>query len=205
MNVVKINYPAMDAISYLLYWEEDQAILVDCVPHAYEKVDRICKKLGKRVKTVLLTHGHIDHIECAKKFQNIGAKVCIGSGDSDKLYTDKNLSSWLGLKYIKMEADIELSSGRYCFNGHYVDVIETPGHTAGGVCFYIEGVLFTGDTLFAGDVGRTDFEDGDSQKLLESIKKLFDLYPGSTPIYPGHGYESTLEIEKKYNCSLVNL
>ncbi len=205
MNVVKINYPTMDAISYLLYWEEDQAILIDCVPHCYEKVDRICKKLGKKVKYVLLTHGHIDHIADAKKFQNSGAKVYIGRGDADKLYTDKNLAPMLGIRYIPMEANLELKSCRYCFNRHYVDVTETPGHTAGGVCFFIEGVLFTGDTLFAGSVGRTDFEDGDSQKLINSIKRLIELYPGNTPVYPGHGHETTLEIEKKYNFALVNL
>ena len=205
MNVIKISYPLMDAITYLLYWEEEQAILIDCVPHCYEKVDKICKKLGKRVKNVLLTHGHIDHIADAKKFQNSGAKIHIGSGDLAKLYTDDNLGPQLGIKYEKLEADVALKTDRYSFNGHYVDVLETPGHTSGSVCFYIEGVLFTGDTLFAGGVGRTDLKDGNTLRLMSSLKTLIESFSPETPIYPGHGYESTLEIEKRYNLSILNL
>ncbi|MBR2481128.1 MAG: MBL fold metallo-hydrolase [Clostridia bacterium] len=205
MNVVKIKYPLMDANSYLIYWEERQALLVDCVPHCFEKVEKICKSLNKYVTTILLTHGHIDHMIDAIKFQERGAKIYIGFHDRDKLHTDKNLAKMLGFKYEPTNADLFLKNGRYYLNGHHVDVVETPGHSAGSVCFFIEGVLFTGDTLFKGTVGRTDFEDSDYTKLMESIKLLKEKYTIDVPIYPGHGLETNFEIENEYNPYLKNL
>ena len=195
----------MDANSYLLYWEERQAILIDCVPHCFEKVNKLCRSLDKYVQTVLLTHGHIDHMVDAIKFQKSGAKIHIGFHDRDKLHTDKNLANLLGIKYEPTNADAFLYNNRYYFNNHHVDVIETPGHSAGSVCYYIEGVLFTGDTLFRGTVGRTDFEDGDYKALMESLKKLKSKYPSNIPIYPGHGLETNIEIEEKYNPYIKEL
>ena len=199
MNIVKIKYPIMDGNSYLLYWDERSAILIDAVPHSFEKVQQICKSLDKYVSHVLLTHGHIDHMADAIKFQERGAKIYIGYQDRAMLHTDANLSKRIGIKYEPTNADLFLKKGRYYINQHHVDVIETPGHSAGSVCFYIEGVLFTGDTLFKGTVGRTDFEDSDFSALMNSLKTLKDSYAPNITIYPGHGGATNLESESRFN------
>lgn len=205
MNIIKIRYPLMDANSYLLYWDGDNAVLIDAVPHSYEKVKELCKTLKKRVKAVLLTHGHIDHMVDAIKFQNDGALICIGRHDKDKLHTDKNLGKRLGIPYEPTNADRFFDTYRYYIDCHHIDAIETPGHTVGSLCYYIEGVLFTGDTLFKGTIGRTDFEDGSFNDIMNSLKKLYNKYPHNIPIYPGHGLETTLEFEKKHNPYFENL
>lgn len=205
MNVIKIKYPLMDANSYLLYWEEKEAFLIDCVPKSFEKIQELCKSLKKEVYAVFLTHGHIDHMVDAKKFQERGAKIFIGRKDRDKLYTDKNLSKRLGIEYKPTNADFFLENTRYTINGHHVDILETPGHTPGSVCISIERVVFTGDTLFRGTVGRTDFEDSEPEALVKSLKKIIKEYKPNQPMYPGHGLETNLEIESKYNPFLQNL
>ena len=77
-----------------------------------------------------------------------------------------------------------------------IDVIPTPGHTMGGVCYLIDGHLFSGDTLFHGTYGRTDLPEGDEAKMQESLKKLFQKLPDETPVYPGHGAETTIGHER---------
>ena len=199
MNVIKITYSLMDANTYMLYWDDERALLIDCVPNCYNKVQKLCKKYNKRIVGILLTHGHIDHMADAVKFQKDGVKIFIASNDSDKLYTDKNLGYRLGLSYEPTNADGFLNTDRYNFCGHYIDCIETPGHSAGSMCYFLEGVMFTGDTLFKNTVGRTDFEDGDPKELAKSLRYIKSKYPKTTAIYPGHGIESTLELEEMFN------
>lgn len=200
MNVIKITYPPFDNVaSYLVYWADDDAILIDCVPKCYDKVMRYCKELGKEIKVIFLTHGHIDHIHDINKFEATDAKFAIHDLDEEKLYTKKHLGDRFGMSILPVSGDIILNKKSYYIKSHEIKVIHTPGHTAGSVCFDIEGVLFTGDTLFRGSVGRTDFEDGNFDQLMESLAYLKKKYPPHTLVYPGHGLETTLENESIFN------
>jgi glyoxylase-like metal-dependent hydrolase (beta-lactamase superfamily II) len=104
-----------------------------------------------------------------------------------------------GRSFATKKIEILLSEGdRIRFGGSYLDVIETPGHSEGGISFYTHGYLFCGDTLFRESIGRTDLYGGDFNILIQSIKKLY-LLNDETAVYPGHGPATTIEHEKKHN------
>jgi len=158
---------------------------------------------------LILTHGHGDHIagvgSLRKNFSKI--KVCIHKADANML-TDylSNFSSLLGQRIEYSPADIILEdSGEIEFAGIKLSILHTPGHTPGGICLYNkqDNVLFSGDTLFAGSVGRTDFSGQDTRKsfeqIIENIRKKLMVLPDDTAVLPGHGPESTIEQEKLNN------
>lgn len=151
------------------------------------------------IKAVLLTHGHFDHADLAKHFQDKGIKIYIHKNDADKLYTNKNLGVYLGFKFAKLNADMLLNGGdELDIAGMHIKVIHTPGHSDGGVCYIIGDAIFTGDTIFKLSYGRTDFYDGSFEKLKESIQKILAL-DKDYKLYTGHGESSTLQYEKLYN------
>ena len=148
---------------------------------------------------LLLTHAHFDHAGNAKKLQDDGAKVYIGEFDAPKLLNDLNLSRDFGRSFDYLTADVKLCDGQeieVC--GLKFKVVHTPGHTDGSVCYLIDNMLFTGDTLFLESVGRTDFPTGDRDALVNSVKKLFAL-SGDYAVYPGHEDFTTLSHERQFN------
>ena len=115
------------------------------------------------------------------------------------MLNDDNLASDFGRKFEYLTADKTFDDGdEIDVCGINIKVIATPGHTDGSVCFLVDNLLFTGDTLFLGSVGRTDFKSGNREDLVRSIKKLFNL-DGDYAVYPGHDEFTTLEHERKYN------
>ncbi|HBG27534.1 MAG: hypothetical protein A2Y10_15620 [Planctomycetes bacterium GWF2_41_51] len=158
---------------------------------------------------LVLTHGHVDHIAgveiLRKNFENI--KIYIHKCDAPMLGEPvKNFSTILGLKVQTSPADVLLANeGSTDFQGFVFEVIHTPGHTPGGICLYNkdDNVLFTGDTLFAGSVGRTDFPGYEThkcmQQLIENIKKKLLVLPDDIIVNPGHGPSSTIKNEKMHN------
>ncbi len=154
---------------------------------------------------ILLTHGHSDHIAgistLKKHFPDV--KVAISTKDADML-TDpmKNLSAMLGLNVKPGAADELLKEGDIIsFYDFKLEVVETPGHTAGGICFLNreEHVAITGDTLFAGSIGRTDFPGGNYNQIISSIKDKLMVLPPDTSVHPGHGMSSTIAQEASWN------
>ena len=154
---------------------------------------------------ILLTHGHCDHIggldELRQKYGPV--RTSIDAADADMLTScRKNLSLLMGMALKFDPADDELTDGQVIeFDGLSLEVLSTPGHTPGGVSFYCaaEATVFSGDALFAGGIGRTDFPGGSADVLLESIRgRLFGL-PDRTKVYPGHGPATTIEAEKRTN------
>jgi glyoxylase-like metal-dependent hydrolase (beta-lactamase superfamily II) len=118
-----------------------------------------------------------------------------------------NLSEFAGLSPTKTKADYLLEDGQLIEAAQIrLKVLHTPGHTPGGICLYSadEGIVFAGDTLFAGSVGRTDFPGGNTKQLLKSIKEKLLPLPDNTKIYPGHGPATTIAEEKKFNPYLQN-
>lgn len=150
---------------------------------------RIVKELsnaGLKIKYILITHGHHDHTGAAKELKGIiKAPVWIHTLDAP------------GLGF---PPDGTLFDGQEIEVGTYkLKVIHTPGHSRGGVCLYAPGVVFTGDTLFSGSIGRTDFPGGDHKKLIKGvIEKIFPL-GDNLRVYPGHGPASTIGQERLTN------
>lgn len=156
-------------------------------------------------KSVILTHGHADHIaglvEMKKRWPHL--KVYISETDAAML-TDSsmNLSLLTGSVISVGPADVVVKAGDIIEEtGIRLEVIETPGHTPGGICLYCteEGLLFSGDTLFEGSVGRTDFPGGNAEEMIKSIKETLFPLGDETIVYPGHGPKTTIGKEKKYN------
>lgn len=153
---------------------------------------------------ILLTHGHCDHIGGIEELQNeFGAiPVCVSGEDAKMLESAKLNLSWMTGRFIRSKADEEFAEGDVVgLDGMEFKVLATPGHTRGGVSFYCEqaGVVFSGDTLFAGSIGRDDFPGGDRGVLLSSIRdKLLGL-PEETKVYSGHGPITTVGEEKETN------
>lgn len=162
------------------------------------RIKDFLKKKGYSVKFIINTHGHGDHILGNGYF---GAPVYIHKLDADFLTDpDKNLSGIFGFLFKSPKASKLLEDGdKILLGGLELEVMHTPGHTPGGISIKLDGVVFTGDTLFAGGIGRTDLAGGDEDILLSSIRKKLFALDDKVTVYPGHGPESTIGEEKKSN------
>lgn len=165
--------------------ETNQGLVID----PGDEVLRIVKEIsrsGLEIKSIAITHGHIDHVGGVSELKRITkAPVLIHRLDAGALGT---------------KPDGFLEEGQSLQIGNYsISVIHTPGHSPGGVCLYAPGAVFTGDTLFAGSVGRTDFPGGSHELLVQGVRqKIFPL-GDSLRAYPGHGPESTIGRERMTN------
>ena len=197
MQVYKIYPRGFASNSYLLTEDGKRAV---CIDPAQPRVLNEVKKLGLTVTHVLLTHGHFDHIGGIAALQAEGAKVGCLSGE-ERLAIADNLSESLGegLEIPSFFIDFTLKDGEIMeLADLQIKVIATPGHTAGSACYLVANYVFTGDTLFQGSVGRCDLPTGSMSKLTASVKKLYALN-GDYTVCAGHGEDTTLENERKYN------
>ena len=198
MKLYHLQSGPLNVNTYFLVNDEGQAVVIDSGEN-YKKVKSVEELYNIKIKAVLLTHAHFDHCGNAKKLQDDGAIICVSELDALKLLNDDNLSKDFGRKFEYLTADKTFNDGDLLYIcGIKIKVIATPGHTDGSVCFLVDNLLFTGDTLFLGSVGRTDFKSGNRNDLVQSIKKLFALN-GDYAVYPGHDEFTTLEHERKYN------
>ncbi len=198
---------------YFLYREgKKECIVVDPADQGVSIYSAL-QKNGFRVAAILLTHGHFDHIwgldalrdavNAAAESEGLEPVKAYAHEAEKELLKDarKNVSEQAGRpcvtyadKYVK--DDEEITAG-----GMTCRVIGTPGHTAGGCCYYFEeaGFLLAGDTLFAESVGRTDFPTGSMGTLVRSVRERLFVLPDDTKVYPGHGESTTIGHEKEYN------
>ena len=177
--------------------------LIDCGIFTRRVRETIAEQ-GGDLRYILLTHGHFDHIQgvaSAKEAYPAG-QVCIGEADAAYLTGEMDtMPGRVSTHKSPIEPDRLLKDGDTLFLGESsLQVIATPGHTPGGVCFFAEAerLLFTGDTLFFEEVGRADLPGGNWEVLCASIQKLYAL-PGDCAVLPGHYQASTLEHERKNN------
>lgn len=206
MNILTYSCGDLAANCYIIETDTD-AVIID--PGFLEKgiVDHINTNPGK-IKLIMLTHGHFDHIFAAEKVKNMtGADIVIGQGDELALISDDfNLSSGFGSLYGSIGNNTK--NERLVLDGDTLTVgcmefkvIATPGHSPGGVCYLVENNLFSGDTLFAGSIGRTDFPHSNVSDMLKSLEKL-KAFDNDIKVYPGHGESTTIGIEKESNYYL---
>ena len=194
---------SLEANCYLVADEETkEAIIID--PGAEgEKIRRLIEKGGLVPAYIVNTHGHIDHIGAngylKEKLRDI--KICIHPADTQMLSDPlQNLSSFAGQSNPSPAADLMLEDSYEIKLGKLsLKVVHTPGHTPGGICLVTEGKVFTGDTLFAGSVGRTDLPGGSMNSLRTAIREKLLTLPDATVIYPGHGPLSTIGKEREDN------
>lgn len=195
--------------TYILYNEETmEGLVVDpsFTPDHYIKAIQD-KKI--RLLSIFLTHAHVDHMagmnELRRAFPD--AKMYMDKRDRPFLRdAERNLSSMFPVPTLVDDADVWVKDGdeiETC--GYTFRVIDTAGHTPGGISFYLqkEGIVFTGDSLFPGSIGRTDFPGGSMKELTSSIKKNLFSLPDSTVVLSGHGNQTTIGEEKRSNPFLT--
>lgn len=184
--------------------EEDtkNAIIVDPGAEA-DRLINVIEKNNLNLKYIVLTHGHFDHIgACLEIKEKYNVPIVIGEGEDLLIENpEKNLSTMIG-EHISFKADKILKDEEILKFGENLSfkAIQTVGHTPGGICLYFEedNILFSGDTLFNGTIGRTDFPYGNSEDLIKSVQKL-KLLPNETIVYCGHGDKTTIGMEKAHN------
>lgn len=193
--------------TYILL-DNGEAIIIDPAAEAQRLCGFVAEK-NCRVKHILLTHGHFDHIGAVAYLQQRGAKVYISKQDYELLDSLDFVWPIIGndaeTPVQRFSADVLIDGDtEFELIGHKFSALFTPGHTPGGLCFIVDNdTLFSGDTLFYSGVGRTDFPYSDEQQLYRSIKKLFAL-PKDYIVMPGHGRYTTLDFERQNNPYAVS-
>lgn len=175
--------------------EGNDAVLIDCSASA-DVVESALAQSGARLRAILCTHGHFDHILTADTLrQHFGVPLLIHLEDAEMLPDGKKnaYSLLFGAPFAKQAPQQTFTDGEVLtFGALSLQVIHTPGHSRGSCCFLSGDILFTGDTLFAGGYGRTDLYGGSSAALRRSLQALSAL-DGALRIYPGHGDSTTLK------------
>lgn len=182
---------------YLVYGNNRDTFIID-PGDDFDVIDRTISQNKLIPRAILLTHGHFDHVGAVK---NIKEKFNI------PVYmnmNDEHLLSFMRVKDFDVDFDLkEINELRY--NDIEVKCIHTPGHSNGSVCYLIDDLLFSGDTLFAGSIGRCDLPGGSSAVMLNTLSSIICNLDDNLTVLPGHGEKSTMAKEKTTNCYLKNL
>lgn len=166
-----------------------------------EKIINKLDELNVNLKYIVITHCHSDHIGAITELQKAKGGEVLASNDDGRMINNpiRNLSPFVGIKLDKINVNKFLNEGdKIVLGNETFEIIETPGHTKGGICIYCpkQNVLFSGDTIFKGTYGRTDLPSSSYKDIKNSISKLMKL-PNETKVYPGHGEPTTIEHEKQ--------
>ncbi|MBQ9513775.1 MAG: MBL fold metallo-hydrolase [Clostridia bacterium] len=174
------------------------AILIDG-GQDYAAIKRKEKQLNVKIVAELLTHAHFDHSGNAHRLQKDGVIIYCSKPDAEKIENNQTLSQDFGREFDTFTCDKTLSDGdEIVIADIKIKVLLTAGHTDGSLCYIIGDTLFSGDTMFYESFGRFDFPTGNFDELVSSFKKLFSLKENYR-VLSGHGEETTLEHERKYN------
>lgn len=178
-----------------------EAVIID----PGDDTDRILLSLAEsklKVEYIINTHGHFDHVGGNKRMKDAtGADILIHSRDAPMLDMTASSAASMGMHTAESPpADRMIEDGDLIsFGDITLRVLETPGHSPGGISLHTPGVVFVGDTLFAGSIGRTDFPGGDYDLLVSSIRNKLFVLERDTRVFTGHGPETTIGREKRFN------
>lgn len=206
MQIDTLCVGALQTNCYLLYDENTrQALIVDPGDEA-ARIIRAVEERSLQVTAVVLTHVHFDHmLACEAVCQTFSAPLYVGHADEAAL-TDEKLNL---VRYFSPDRSISLTADRLLHEGdelmlgtERLVVMETPGHTPGSICLQSDDILISGDTLFRGSVGRTDFPRGDMMQLRRSLDRLMAI-GGDRRVYAGHDAPTTLSYERQTNPYIV--
>lgn len=173
-----------------------------------EDILALVRKHNLRVKQIVITHAHIDHVGGAMKLRAAtGAPILLNQNDYGLLKMLDVQAAWIGVSAPgDIEIDHSVTTGEAVSAGsHTAQILHTPGHTEGSICLYFEAEkkLIAGDTLFAGSIGRTDLPGGSMQKIMRSLHDTVMALPDETVVVPGHGELTTIGDERESNPFLI--
>lgn len=193
----------IEANNYLLADEDTkEAILIDCSSDRTEFLKEI-KDSDYKLKYILLTHGHFDHILGVNKFvSEFGIDAYMSEQDIEQVKYASQMYLMFSGKTIETEPSIKKfvkDGDEFKIGSHTIKAISTPGHTKGGISYLVDNKLFSGDTLFYGSVGRCDMPGGNFNEIKKSIKEKLFILPDDTEVYTGHGIKTTIGFEKTHN------
>ncbi len=194
--------PVFTNVYYAMNADTHEMFIVDPADDPAAIIRHVSAMKGT-VKAILLTHGHFDHIGAVKTLkERLSVPVYACAAEEELLKEPSlNLSDEFGYP-LSVKADVRLTDlEEFTAAGFTIQMLHTPGHTKGSCCYYLkeQNVLFSGDTLFCGSAGRTDFPGGSMSEIVASLRRLTDSLPGGTNVYPGHDSATTIETEKRYN------
>ncbi len=192
------------AVTYLVYDDISlEGALIDCTSSVND-IEKEVKAENIKLKYILITHGHFDHVYCLSKMKEKfpDTLVMMNKSDMPLLNQVEVQCAMAGVEEVKLpciDGLLSENSKNIALGQNKIEIIETKGHSKGGVCYLIDKYLFSGDTLFKDSIGRCDLFGGDYKEIEDSIKnKLFKL-ADDIEVYPGHGDKTTISYEKKYN------
>ena len=202
MLLVRLVVGPLQVNCYILSDEKTKdAVVIDPGDDARE-ILKIIKDKGFKVKYIVITHGHFDHVGANKALKDAtGAQLLIHEGDAPVMASASQHSRAFGMNTTSSPpADRYVKHGDIITAGEVsLRVLHTPGHSPGGISLLEQGMVFTGDSLFAGSIGRTDLPGGDLMTLIRSIKTNLMTLPDDTKVFCGHGPETTIGEERKEN------
>lgn len=206
MAPLKVEQYVVGAVQTNCYFainDDTKEVLIIDPGASAKRLAEIVENEKLKPAAILLTHGHFDHAGGAAELaEHFGIKVYAEEHEQETLENAAlNLSGWEG-KEVTYHADCFLADEQELdLAGFHIRVFHTPGHTVGGCCYYFsyQKVLFSGDTLFAQSVGRTDFPKGSASDLIRAIKEKLMVLPDDVTVYTGHNDITTIETERMYN------
>ena len=199
MKIERLVLGAIQTNTYFVTNEVTKECVVVDPAEDIQTISGYIKENDIKPIAVLLTHGHFDHIGGVSYLKELGAKVYMSNKDVWHISTPEQMARILGVEIKPFSVDFEVKEPDLLeLAGFKFKVLDTPGHTKGGVCYILDEYIFTGDTIFRASYGRTDFIDSDFQSLKSSILKILNL-EGEYTLLPGHGDITYLSFEKMYN------